>query len=174
MASKKNGLQLVVCGRGGQGVLFITRILDETALLEGRDVISSETHGMAMRGGSVVSHIRIGTFASPHLRAGQADIILALSGAEADRNIHLLKKHGGQLYVNSAACGAGMIDAAAIAHALGSLVVSNLVLLGFACAHKEFPISFASVKKALRRISSPTVLDMNMRALTEGYKRGKS
>jgi Pyruvate/2-oxoacid:ferredoxin oxidoreductase gamma subunit len=85
-----------------------------------------------------------------------------------------LKKTGAQIYVNSAAIRAGSIDATAIAHELGALVVSNLVMLGFACAHKEFPFGFAAVKKVLKRISSPRVLDINLRALTEGYKRAKS
>lgn len=168
-----NGIQMVICGRGGQGVLFLTRILDEAALAEGKNVISSETHGMAMRGGSVVSFIRIGSFASPLIRSGQGDIILALSDAEVERNIHLLNKTGGQVYVNSADNGAGAIDATGIAQELGSLVVSNLVLLGFACAHRDFPFSFAAVKKVIKRISSPKVLEINVRALAEGYKRAK-
>jgi indolepyruvate ferredoxin oxidoreductase beta subunit len=174
MAGDKGGLQIVICGRGGQGVLFLTRVLDEAALSEGRDVISSETHGMAMRGGSVVSSIRVGPFASPLIRSGQADIMMALADSEVERNMHLLKKTGGQVYVNSAASRAGSIDATAIAHELGALVVSNLVLLGFACSHREFPFSFATVKKVLKRISSPRALDINLRALTEGYKRAKS
>jgi indolepyruvate ferredoxin oxidoreductase beta subunit len=174
MAGDKGGLQIVICGRGGQGVLFLTRVLDEAALSEGRDVISSETHGMAMRGGSVVSSIRVGPFASPLIRSGQADIMMALADSEVERNMHLLKKTGGQVYVNSAASRAGSIDATAIAHELGALVVSNLVLLGFACSHREFPFSFATVKKVLKRISSPRVLDINLRALTEGFKRGNS
>jgi indolepyruvate ferredoxin oxidoreductase beta subunit len=173
MTGSSKGIQVIICGRGGQGVLFLTRILDEAALAEGKDVISSETHGMAMRGGSVVSSIRIGPFASPSIRSGQGDIILALADSEVDRNRRRLKKAGGQIYVNSAACAAGAIDATGIAHELGSLVVSNLVLLGFACAHKEFPFSFATVKKVLKRISSPKVLDINLKALTEGYKRAE-
>jgi len=173
MDRNSKGIQVIICGRGGQGVLFLTRILDEAALAEGKNVISSETHGMAMRGGSVVSSVRIGPFASPLIRSGQGDIILALADSEMERNIHLLKKTGGQIYVNSAASRAGAIDATGIAHELGSLVVSNLVLLGFACAHREFHFSFATVQKVLKRISSPKVLDINIRALDAGYKREK-
>lgn len=173
MDRNSKGIQVIICGRGGQGVLFLTRILDEAALAEGKNVISSETHGMAMRGGSVVSSIRIGPFASPLIRSGQGDIILALADSEVERNIHLLKKTGGQVYVNSAASRAEAIDATGIAHELGSLVVSNLVLLGFACAHEEFPFSFATVKEVIKRISSPKILDINMRAIAAGYKRGK-
>jgi indolepyruvate ferredoxin oxidoreductase beta subunit len=173
MARHSEGIQVIICGRGGQGVLFLTRILDEAALSEGKDVISSKTHGMAMRGGSVVSSIRIGPFASPLIRSGQGDSILALSESEVSLTMHLLKKEGGQVYVNSAMSKEGAIDATGVAHELGSLVVSNLVLLGFACAHEEFPFRFATIKKAVRRISSPRVLDINLRALTEGYRRAE-
>ena len=65
MPKKKIETQIVICGRGGQGVLFLTRLLDEVALSRGNNVISFETHGMAMRGGSVVSYIKIGNFNSP-------------------------------------------------------------------------------------------------------------
>lgn len=173
MARNSVGIQVIICGRGGQGVLFLTRLLDEVALSEGKNVISSETHGMAMRGGSVVSHIRIGPFASPLIRSGQGDVILALSESEVDRTRYLLKKSGGQVYVNTSVRKEGAIDATGIAYELGSLVVSNLVLLGFACAHREFPFNFTTVKKVLRRISSSRVLDINIRALSEGYKRAK-
>ena len=169
----KRELQIIICGRGGQGVLFLTRLLDEVALSEGSNVISSETHGMAMRGGSVISSIRIGTFASPLIRSGQADIILALAESEVPLSMHLLKKGDGQVYVNSPVGKEGAIDASMIAAELGSVVVSNLVLLGFACAHKEFPFAFTAVKKILKRISPHHVLEINMRALAEGNRRGK-
>ena len=71
--------QIVISGLGGQGVLFITRLLAETALHIGLDVLSSETHGMAMRGGAVVSHLKVGPFASPLVRAGQADLVIFLA-----------------------------------------------------------------------------------------------
>ena len=101
MPKKKMETQIVLCGRGGQGVLFLTRLLDEVALSRGSHVISSETHGMAMRGGSVVSYIKIGNFNSPLIRAGQADILLALSESEVSLNRHLLKQGSGQIYCNT-------------------------------------------------------------------------
>ena len=55
----------------------------------GEDVISSETHGMAMRGGSVVSYVRIGNYKSPLIRAGQADIILSLAEQELALYMHI-------------------------------------------------------------------------------------
>ena len=166
--------QIVLCGRGGQGVLFLTRLLDEVALSRGSHVISSETHGMAMRGGSVVSYIKIGAFNSPLIRAGQADILIALSEPEVALNCHLLRQGSGQIYCNTPARGPGFIDATSIARDLGSVVVTNLVLLGFTCGHPEFPFDFEVVKEVLEQISPPRVLKINNMALTEGNRKSKT
>jgi len=162
-------LQLVLCGRGGQGVLFLTRLIDETAIALGNSVISSETHGMAMRGGSVASYIRIGPYRSPLIRSGQADIILALSEQELPMNLHLAKDNAAQIYVNARSRKQHMIDADGIAASLGSLVVANLVLLGYSCAHTQFPFTYEVVKDVLTRLSPSRVLELNLKALYEGY-----
>jgi len=171
MPKKKMETQIVLCGRGGQGVLFLTRLLDEVALSGGSHVISSETHGMAMRGGSVVSYIKIGNFSSPLIRAGQGDILLALSESEVALNSHLLKQGSEHIYCNTPSRGPGFIDATAIARNLGSVVVTNLVLLGFACGHPGFPFDFSSVEEVLRKLSPPRVLKSNITALTQGHRR---
>lgn len=174
MPKKKMETQIVLCGRGGQGVLFLTRLLDEVALSRGSNVISSETHGMAMRGGSVVSYVKIGNFNSPLIRAGQADILLALSQSEIALNKHLIKKGSRQIYCNASSGGYGFIDATAIARDLGSVVVTNLVLLGFACGHPEFPFDFGAVETVLQKISPPRVLKINTMALTTGNRKSMS
>jgi len=160
--------QIVICGRGGQGVLFLTRLLDEVALAMGKNVISSETHGMAMRGGSVISYIRIGRFNSPLIRQGQGDIMLSLTESEADLNIHLINKNA-QKFINGITKKSNTIDATALALRLGSVVVANLVLLGFACAHKSFPFAYDIVRDTLKRMSSSKVYDLNLLALSEGF-----
>ena len=163
--------QIIVCGRGGQGVLFLTKLLDEAAISEGCDVISSETHGMAMRGGSVVSYIKIGGYHSPLVSAGQADVLLVLSSTELERNRYLLKKGCEQVYVNDADGGERVIDATREAGDLGSVVVTNLVLLGFACGHAGFPFSYEKIKSVLEKISPERAVDLNLRALERGYKQ---
>lgn len=163
--------QIIVCGRGGQGVLFLTRVLDEAAISEGCDVISSETHGMAMRGGSVVSYIKIGGYHSPLVSAGQADVLLVLSKTELERNRYLLKKGCQQVYVNDAEAGDRVIDATGEARELGSVVVTNLVLLGFACGHAGFPLSYETIKSALEKISPQRAVDLNLKALARGYEQ---
>ncbi len=161
--------QIIICGRGGQGVLFLTRILDEAAVAAGASVISSETHGMAMRGGSVASHIRIGGYESPLVPAGDADILLAVSEHEVPFNLHLLKKNA-QLYISGSAKRQNCVQAEKIAHQIGSPVVANLVLLGYASAHADFPFSAGHIKKILQRISPPKTLELNLRAFTEGLQ----
>ena len=70
--------QIIISGVGGQGVLFITRLLAQACMEQGRHVLTSETHGMAQRGGTVISHLKVGTFSSPMIRPGKADLLIAL------------------------------------------------------------------------------------------------
>ena len=80
-------LQMVIAGLGGEGIIFMTRVLVEGLYRSGYPVISTETHGMAMRGGSVISQVKIGDHQSPLIRYGEADILLGTSTVEAKRNL---------------------------------------------------------------------------------------
>ncbi|MCK5916637.1 MAG: 2-oxoacid:acceptor oxidoreductase family protein, partial [Deltaproteobacteria bacterium] len=93
--------KLIIAGLGGQGVVFLSRLIGQTALLAGDDFITYESHGMAMRGGSVSSQVKIGKYNSPLIGAGTADILLVLAPGEYERNQHFLKP-GGLALVNSA------------------------------------------------------------------------
>jgi indolepyruvate ferredoxin oxidoreductase beta subunit len=92
--------QAVICGVGGQGVLFINHLLARAALAAGMEVMVSEVHGMAQRGGSVISHLRVGPFHSPLAPLGGVDLLFALEKYEAVRNIAYLRL-GGKLAVNA-------------------------------------------------------------------------
>ncbi|RLB26959.1 MAG: indolepyruvate oxidoreductase, partial [Deltaproteobacteria bacterium] len=61
-------VNIVLCGLGGQGILFMTRVLAQAALDRGLPVMGAETHGMAQRGGSVISHLRLGEVQSSLVR----------------------------------------------------------------------------------------------------------
>jgi indolepyruvate ferredoxin oxidoreductase beta subunit len=63
--------QLIISGLGGQGVLFITKLLAGAAMAEDLPVFTSETHGMAQRGGNVISYLKIGDFSGPLIRPGR-------------------------------------------------------------------------------------------------------
>jgi len=165
--------QLIVSGIGGQGVLFLTRVLAEAALEKGLEVLTSETHGMAMRGGTVISHIKVGDFRSPLIRRGQADVGLFIHAGN-------LEVHGGYLkqssdvFINTSAPGDHhRIDATGIARESGSIVVANLVLLGFALTEGSLFCDDKAVEAVLRRISPPRQLELNLKGLLAGLNNNR-
>ena len=91
---KTSVCDLVVVGVGGQGVILLSHVIGKSALKAGYSVRGAETHGMAQRGGSVISHIRIGCQYGPMVPPGGADILVALEPAEALRHAHYLIKDG--------------------------------------------------------------------------------
>jgi indolepyruvate ferredoxin oxidoreductase beta subunit len=92
-------MQYIVVGLGGQGILFSSKVLGHIALSRNSHVMGSEVHGMAQRGGSVVSHFKIGEYASPLVRVGDADLLLAFDQNEGFRNLHFLRP-GGHALIN--------------------------------------------------------------------------
>lgn len=86
---------IMIVGVGGQGTLLTSRILGGLAIAGGYDVKLSEVHGMAQRGGSVVTFVRYGEkVAEPIVEEGQADVLIAFEKLEAMRYAHFLKKDG--------------------------------------------------------------------------------
>ena len=147
---------IMIVGVGGQGTLLTSRIIGKAALSIGLDVKISEVHGMAQRGGSVVTFVRFGdSVKEPVVEEGQADVIIAFERLEALRYAHFLKKDG-VLIVNDAridpmtvVIGAKeypeniietlkekheihAIDGQKLALELGNSKVLNSVVLGFA------------------------------------------
>ncbi|MDO3379943.1 indolepyruvate oxidoreductase subunit beta [Geoalkalibacter halelectricus] len=92
----KNKVQnILLVGVGGQGILLASEILSEVLMLGGYDVKKAEVHGMAQRGGSVVSHVRYGEKVySPIIPEGQADILFGFELLESYRYLPLLKTDG--------------------------------------------------------------------------------
>ena len=86
---------IMVVGVGGQGTLLTSRIIGKTALSVGYDVKLSEVHGMAQRGGSVVTFVKYGEKVyNPVVEEGTADVLIAFETLEALRYVHYLKKDG--------------------------------------------------------------------------------
>ncbi len=92
--------QIIVSGLGGQGALTLTRLLAEAAAAQGLPVITSETHGMAQRGGTVISMIKVGPFRGPLIPAGEADRGLFLHPKNLAVHRFYLRK-GGAVFVNT-------------------------------------------------------------------------
>jgi indolepyruvate ferredoxin oxidoreductase beta subunit len=85
-------LNILIAGVGGQGVVLASDIVGEAALAAGYDIKKTDTLGMAQRGGSVISHVRIGQQVwSPLIREGEVDIIVSLEKLEAARWSHYLR-----------------------------------------------------------------------------------
>src|SRR5665647_1262746 len=90
---------ILIAGVGGQGVLMASKVLAESALADGMDVKQNEVHGMAQRGGSVISFVRIGERVySPSFQPNNADILISFEPLEALRYIHYLKPDGILVY----------------------------------------------------------------------------
>ena len=128
--------QILVSGVGGQGVLFVSRLLAEAAIGQGLSVLTSEIHGMAQRGGTVVSHLKVGGFSGPLIREGRADGLIVLKEENLGPHARFLA-HSGWVVVNSksTASEAGLnlhaVDAEGLAKKSGYARGANLILLGF-------------------------------------------
>jgi len=182
-----NTVNFVLSGLGGQGILFMTKILAQAALRQGLPVMGAETHGMAQRGGSVISHLRIGGAESSLVRAGTAHFLLALEENEAYRSLPFLAGKG-RLYANAAPDifpgpvvkdyldNMGIVYQAAsasdIAFSLGAPMSSNLALLGFFAAFGEGPLSPDEIRASIDEASPERFKNQNIKVFEAGFEEG--
>ena len=182
---------IMIVGVGGQGTLLTSRIIGKSALALGNDVKISEVHGMAQRGGSVVTFVRYGEKVNePIVEEGTADVIIAFERLEALRYAHFLKE-GGVLVVNdcridpmTVVTGAMnypeniienlkkdysvyAIDAQKIAKELGNSKVLNSVVLGYATKH--LGIDKETVIKTVEETVPQKTIELNVQAFLRGY-----
>lgn len=182
---------ILLCGVGGQGIVLASKLIAQAAMENSLPVMSAETIGMAQKGGSVFSHVRIGSnLSTPMIPKGGADVIIGFEPAEAVRMLPYLKKDG-TVIVNScptkpvtamlsASSYTGkemlaylkknverltIVDCERAASEIGSLKVVNMILLGAAAATGELPISMADIKNCLAKRLKPQLLEMNYKAL---------
>jgi indolepyruvate ferredoxin oxidoreductase beta subunit len=179
---------IILTGLGGQGILFMTRILAQTALDNGYNVIGAETHGMAQRGGSVVSHLRLGEVQGSLVQTGTAHILLALDEHEGYRNLPFLSRKG-RLFVNTNVNYFPLEDvrafldvreivyraipAGVLALELGAPRSSNLALLGFFSAFSEKPFTFREILQTIEKISPDRFKEINRKVFEAGHQRAK-
>lgn len=183
---------IMIVGVGGQGTLLTSRILGGITVDAGYDVKLSEVHGMAQRGGSVVTFVRYGDkVAEPIVEEGQADVLIAFEKLEALRYAHFLKPSGVIVVndwridpitvVTGAAQYPGKIieklsekyqvysmNAMEEAKKLGNPKAFNVIVLGLAARHMDFE------KEAWLRVIEKTVppktVDINKAAFLLGYE----
>ena len=190
--NKMDSKNIMIVGVGGQGTLLTSRILGKLAVGAGYDVKLSEVHGMAQRGGSVVTFVRYGEqVAEPIVEEGQADVLIAFEKLEALRYLHFLKK-GGVVVVNdwridpiTVVTGAAsypegiierlkkerktiVVEAMAEAKKLGTSKVFNVVVLGAAARHMTF--SKEQWISVIESTVPPKTIDINKAAFEAGYQ----
>lgn len=178
--------QLVISGVGGQGVVFLTRLLAEAAIENGLPVFTSETHGMAQRGGTVISHLKVGDFSSPLVRPFKADGLLALNMAGLDLHGVYLKPGSWTVANHSEnrapelAGSVFTVDADRVAQKINNPRSVNLVVLGFTMAVIEkkidstFFCSIKDIKTVLENRLGDTqkMLNAALTAIATGYGLG--
>ena len=187
---------ILIVGVGGQGTLLASRVLGAIAAIEGKDCKLSEVHGMSQRGGSVVTHVRIGdNIAAPLVTPGEADFILAFEKLEALRWGYYLRKDGKLLvndqeimpmpvitgamaypdgiYAKLAEEGRDtvVVDGLKLAAEAGNTKAVNVVMIGALCAIEG--VKYEVALEAVRRSVPAKLLSVNEKALEAGYKSVK-
>ena len=185
----------LLAGVGGQGTVLASKIIAQTAISKGSFVRTSETIGMAQRGGCVVSHVRMDAKnASPSIPVGMADIIIGFEPAEALRNFEFLKPAGRLLvninpiipvsaslegssykvdeilqYLKTRRNKVVFIDGQKLCKIAGSAKVLNVVMLGVAIKEELLPFSKGDVLHTITENLPQKFIELNRRALEVGY-----
>ena len=195
----KNIYKIQLIGVGGQGTIKASTIIGEAAMKKGLNVVMSEVHGMAQRGGTVVTEFKIGDADSPLIEEGAADLMIALEPAEALRALNKINKES-FVIVNSSpiipftvSLGISeypdlssvfkelrvkisnllVIDAQKIAKEAGSIISENMVLLGAAVATPNFPIEKDLIIQSMKENLPPQSIETNLKAFEMGFKEVK-
>ncbi len=143
---------LILCGVGGQGTVLASRLISDAAMHRGIPVMSAETIGMAQRGGSVFSHVRLGEgLYSPMIAPGEADLILGFEPGETVRMLPYLRR-GGQVVVST-------LGVMPVTASLSSQAYRPEEMVDFLRSHVEH-LCTVDAEKALRETGSPRVLNL--------------
>ncbi len=186
-----NVFNILISGVGGQGVLLTSKIIAEAALLAGLDVKQSEVHGMAQRGGSVLSQVRFGDKVfSPIITEGEADLLIGFEPLETARYLHYLRDSGSVIYntrpigtigvsiaaekypadvnetIKSRSKTVMPFDGTELAVKAGDKRTLNLVLLG--ASLKFLPIEEAFILDAIKNTVPRKILEINQKAFAAG------
>ncbi len=182
---------ILICGVGGQGIVLTSKLIAATAMAHKIPVMSAETIGMAQKGGSVFSFLRLGDdLHCPMFPEKSADIIIGFEPAEAVRMLPYLKD-GGKAVVNTHAimpvtaalsgsnytgtemtdylqkhvAALTLLDADAICREIGSPKVLNMIMLGAAIRANVLPFTIGDIEETMRATVKPQFVEMNCKAL---------
>jgi indolepyruvate ferredoxin oxidoreductase beta subunit len=199
-SNRKDPLNIILAGVGGQGNVMASRVLANMLSLKGFWITIGETFGMSQRGGSVMSHIRVsGTSTwSPQIPKGKADILIALEPIEAvrvmriygnpeirvlvnTRPIHPVGVIAGNLTypalediekgLNALTPHVWMLDATEEAMKLGNPILSNIIMIGALCGLNLLPVGFTEFTVVIKNFFPEKHLDINRQAFEIGKER---
>lgn len=191
--------KIYLIGVGGQGIIKASTIIGEAAMKKGLNVVMSEVHGMAQRGGTVVTELKIGDAYSPLIEEGSADLLIAFEPAET---LRALNKIGRKTFVivNSSPIvpftvflgiskypeaeeiikelqtiieNLLILNAREIAREAGNIISENMALLGAGIASPDFPLDKELIIQSIKENLPPISWEVNLRALESGYKKAK-
>ena len=189
----KPKLDIVFSGVGGQGVVVLSDIFCEAAMIEDFNVAKAEIHGMAQRGGSIVAYARIGTqVEAPLIETGKADAIVGFEVLETTRALPMLKENGTVIVNMKLIPPNGLtanvklknteellellrtkalvhqVDGPGIAQKLGNTLVVNTILLGALSALPEIPLKAESFQQAIANRLKEKYINLNLKAFQLG------
>ena len=188
---------ILLCGVGGQGTVLASKLLAAAAMEKGIPVMSAETIGMAQKGGSVFSHLRMGDeIYAPMLSKKSADVIIGFEPAEAVRMLPYLAENGCVVvnqcpvipvtsvlktssydgsemiaYLKQQVKNLIVIDGSAACREVGSPKTLNMILLGAALDSGILPFTTEEIKNVMQKRVKPQFYELNCRALD--YASGK-
>ncbi len=181
-------INFILSGLGGQGILFLSKVLARCALNKGFPVLGAETHGMAQRGGSVIAHLRLGNVKGSLVQEGTARFLLSLEENEAYRNLPFLAKEaflyadaspeafpkaGVKPYFKKRGITARALPVGRIALDLGAPLAANSGLLGFFAAFSDGPFLQAEIRETLESLSPDAFKALNLKVFDTCLEKGQ-
>lgn len=182
---------VLLAGIGGQGIILASKILAQCAFASGYMVRESELHGMAQRGGSVVSHVRFGEdVSSPLIQRGKADFLIALEELEGLRYAYYLKPHGvvilnrrrvappylseygipypedAQSRLEAMSAEVVCVNAFEIANEMGNPKLENIIVMGVLSRYLPFTIS--TWERVIQESVPAKTIELNTAAFRKG------
>ncbi|MBR2282884.1 MAG: indolepyruvate oxidoreductase subunit beta [Ruminococcus sp.] len=185
---------ILLCGVGGQGIVLTSKLIASASMEKGLEVMSAETIGMAQKGGSVFSFLRLAgsdeRIYSPMFAEGQADLIIAFEPAEAVRMLPYLRDSGAVIvnstpvmpvtaalrasdysgaemigYLRENVDNVSVIDGSSLCRSIGSPRVLNMLMLGAAASGGYLPFTINDAVAAMKRTVKPQFAQLNEKAL---------
>ncbi len=186
-----------IAGIGGQGTIKTSSIIGEAAIKKGLNVVMSEVHGMAQRGGIVNTDIKIGEANSPLIGKGKADLIIGFEPVETLRSLDkanentFVVSNSARIIPFTVSLGISeypdtkeileflksyiknvyIIDAEALAKEAGNIMSLNMVLLGAAVATPNFPIDRDTIIQSMEENLPPKTIETNLKAFEKGFSQ---